>query len=186
MPDAIELSSDVGLVAVGLLTANILLGLLVSTGYNPVRRWPRRRIKLFKLHNWTGYTALAVAALHPVIVLFSKTAGFVLRDVAVPLWSPVQPLENSIGAAGLYLAAFAVLTSYLPPRVRISPLEAAALHHVRRGGDLLHPQSADGSGAEEPAGRLVRRGEGVRRGVHPARRVRDDLAHPPRAPAWQS
>ena len=112
MPDAIELSSDVGLVAVGLLTANILLGLLVSIGYNPVRRWPRRRIKLFKLHNWTGYTALAVTALHPIVILFSKTAGFRLLDVTVPIWSPSQPTENTIGAVGLYLVAFAVVTSY--------------------------------------------------------------------------
>jgi len=109
---AVELSSDVGLAAVGLLTANILLGLLLSTGYNPVRRWPRRRVKLFTFHNWTGYIALATAALHPIVVLFSPTAGFRPLDVAVPIWSPAQPIENSIGAVGLYLVAFAVLTSY--------------------------------------------------------------------------
>jgi len=112
VPDAIELSSDAGLVAVGLLTANILLGLLISTGYNPVRRWPRRRVKLFRFHNWTGYTALAVSALHPILVLVSKTAGFRVMDVAFPVRSPVQPLENSIGAIGFYCVAFAVLTSY--------------------------------------------------------------------------
>jgi predicted ferric reductase len=112
LPDAVELSSDVGLVAVGLLTANILLGLLVTTGYNPIRRWPRRRIKLFKFHNWTGYIALATAALHPVLILFSKTAHFRLLDITVPVWSPTQPFENTIGAVGLYLVAFAVVTSY--------------------------------------------------------------------------
>ena len=73
---AIDLSSVVGLVAVGLLTANILLGLLISSGYNPTRRWPRRRVKLFPFHKWTGYSALAVAFVHPVILLFSSTAGF--------------------------------------------------------------------------------------------------------------
>ena len=112
MISAVELSSDVGLVAVGLLTANVLLGLLVSTGYNPTRRWPRRRIKLFTFHNWTGYIALAVAALHPIIVLFSATAGFHLLDITVPIWSPTQPFENTLGAIGLYLVAFAVLTLY--------------------------------------------------------------------------
>jgi predicted ferric reductase len=109
---AIELSSDIGLVAVGLLTTNILLGLLMSVGYNPMRRWPRRRVKLFTLHNWTGYTALAAAALHPIVVLFSATAGFRLLDIAVPIWSPTQPVENTLGAIGLYFVAFAVLTSY--------------------------------------------------------------------------
>jgi predicted ferric reductase len=109
---AIELSSDIGLVAVGLLTTNILLGLLMSVGYNPMRRWPRRRVKLFTLHNWTGYTALAAAALHPIVVLFSATAGFRLLDIALPIWSPTQPVENTLGAIGLYFVAFAVLTSY--------------------------------------------------------------------------
>jgi sulfoxide reductase heme-binding subunit YedZ len=109
---AIELSSDIGLVAVGLLTTNILLGLLMSVGYNPIRRWPRRRVKLFTLHNWTGYTALAAAALHPIVVLFSSTAGFRPLDIAVPIWSPTQPVENTLGAIGLYFVAFAVLTSY--------------------------------------------------------------------------
>ena len=109
---AVELSGDIGLVAVGLLTTNILLGLLISVGYNPMRRWPRQRVKLFTLHNWTGYTALAAASLHPIVILFSATAGFGLRDVVWPIWSPSQPIVNTIGAAGLYLVAFAVLTSY--------------------------------------------------------------------------
>ena len=112
MPSAIDVSSVVGLIAVGILTANILLGLLVSTGYNPVRRWPRRRIKLFLFHKWTGYTALAVAALHPSIILLSSTAQFRLFDLLVPIWSPTQPFENTLGAVALYLVAFAVATSY--------------------------------------------------------------------------
>lgn len=112
MPTAIDVSSVIGLIAVGVLSANILLGLLISVGYNPLRRWPRRRIKLFKLHNWTGYTALAVVTLHPVTILFSSTAGFRLFDIAVPIWSPTQPLENTLGAIAFYLVAFAVVTSY--------------------------------------------------------------------------
>jgi predicted ferric reductase len=109
---AIELSADIGLIALGLLTTNILLGLLLSVGYNPMRRWPRQRIKLFKLHNWTGYIALAAVSLHPIVILFSSTAGFGVRDIVWPIWSPKQPVENTIGAVGLYLVAFAVLTSY--------------------------------------------------------------------------
>src|SRR5205823_10626648 len=112
LPSAVDVSSVVGLIAVGVLTANILLGLLVSTGYNPVRRWPRRRIKLFLIHKWTGYSALAIAALHPSIILLSPTAHFRLFDILVPIWSPTQPFENMLGAAALYLVAFAVVTSY--------------------------------------------------------------------------
>ncbi|HEX5475243.1 MAG TPA: ferric reductase-like transmembrane domain-containing protein [Vicinamibacterales bacterium] len=109
---AIDLSGDVALVAVALLTANLLLGLLLSVGYNPVRQWPRRRFKLFTFHNWTGYVALAACAIHAAILLFVASPRFTLYDVLVPLQSPVQPTSNTLGAIALYLVALVVLTSY--------------------------------------------------------------------------
>ena len=114
LPTAIDISSVAGLIAVGLLTAQILLGLLLSVGYNPVRHWPRiRGVKLFTFHNWLGYIGLAVALTHPLILLGSSTAGFTLFDVFVPIWSPTQPIPNTLGAIAFYLVAFVVLTSYL-------------------------------------------------------------------------
>jgi len=112
VPGPIDISSVVGLIAVGMLTANILLGLLISTGYNPTRRWPRQRIKLFTLHNWTGYAALAVVVIHAGLLLLSTTTVFRIRDVLLPFDSPVQPTVNTLGAVALYLVAFAVITSY--------------------------------------------------------------------------
>jgi sulfoxide reductase heme-binding subunit YedZ len=113
MPTAIDISSVAGLIAVGLFTAQILMGLLLSVGYNPIRRWPRQRwIKLFTFHNWLGYIGLATAFTHPMILLTSSTAGFRLFDIFVPIWSPVQPIPTTLGAIALYLIAFVVLTSY--------------------------------------------------------------------------
>ena len=113
MPAAIDASSVVGLIAVGIFTAQILMGLLLSVGYNPIRRWPRQRwIKLFTFHNWLGYIGLATAFIHPLILLLSTTAGFRLFDIVVPIWSPTQPIPNTLGAIGFYLIAFVVLTSF--------------------------------------------------------------------------
>jgi methionine sulfoxide reductase heme-binding subunit len=109
---AIDVSSVLGLMAIGIFSVQILLGLLLSTGYNPVRRWPRRRLKLFTFHNWLGYIGLAIACLHPLTLLASSTARFRLFDIVVPLWSPTQPVPNTLGAVALYLVAFVVLTSY--------------------------------------------------------------------------
>ena len=109
---AIDLSSYAGLTAISLLTANILIGLLLSTHYNPVRRWPHRRINTVKLHSWTGYTALGISLLHPVLILFSSTAHFALMDIAYPVHAPKQPLINVLGAVALYLLLFTVVTSY--------------------------------------------------------------------------
>src|SRR6185369_12049786 len=112
LPTAIDISSVVGLVAVGIFTAQILLGLLLSVGYNPTRQWPRQRVKLFTFHNWLGYIGLATALVHPLILLASSTAGFRLFDIVVPIWSPTQPFENTLGAIAFYLVAFVVLTSF--------------------------------------------------------------------------
>jgi predicted ferric reductase len=108
---AVELSGTIALGAVGLLTLNLLLGLLISVGYNPTREWPRRRIKLFTFHNWTGYLALAAVVLHAGALLFSSDPPFRLYDVLLPIESPVQPFSNNLGALGFYLVAIIVVTS---------------------------------------------------------------------------
>lgn len=112
MPSAIDLSSFAGLGAITLLTLNILIGLLLSTKYNPVRRWPHRRINTVLIHNWTGYAALLLALVHPIIILFSSTERFRVVDLFYPLNAPKQPGINTFGAAALYLLIFTVVTSY--------------------------------------------------------------------------
>jgi predicted ferric reductase len=110
---AIDLSNFAGLGAIGLLTLNILLGLLIATKYNPVRRWPHRRIDTVGLHNWTGYVALALALVHPVLILFSGSAMFGVADLLWPLGAPRQPVVNTFGAIALWLLLFVIVTSVL-------------------------------------------------------------------------
>lgn len=128
---AIDLSSYFGLAAMTLLTLNILLGLVMSMKYNPVRNWPHRRINTFKLHNWTAYIALTVASIHPVIILFSSTAKFTLLDILYPVHAPKQPLVNVLGALALYALSFVVLTSYF--RRELGRRTWKALHFTAYG-----------------------------------------------------
>jgi len=109
---ALELSSDLGIVAVCVLTFNILLGLLMGVKYNPWRSWPHRRINYFKIHNWTGYVALTLTLLHVVLLLASSEAKFRFVDVLYPLVGPKQPIINTLGAASLYVLIVVVATSY--------------------------------------------------------------------------
>jgi methionine sulfoxide reductase heme-binding subunit len=113
----LDLSAYVGLVAVGAVTLNMLLGLLMAFRYSPHRSWPHHRFNYFRIHNWTGYFALSVSILHPAILLFNKDPRFRILDLLYPVHSPAQPLDNSIGAIALYLLAFVVVTSYL--RIRL-------------------------------------------------------------------
>lgn len=123
---AIDLSADVGQVAITLLSLNILLGLLISTRYSPWRYWPHRRINIFWFHNQTGWAALWVSVLHPVVLLFSSTAGFRLPDIVFPLWAPKQPTINLIGAGALYTLAFVLVTSHY--RVQLGRKTWKTLH----------------------------------------------------------
>jgi len=110
--NAIELSADVGLVAVGLVTLNLGIGLLMALRYSPWKFWPHRRFDIFRIHRRTGYAVLATSILHPVVLLFSATARFRTVDIFYPVHSPSQPFENTIGAIGLYGIVIVVITSY--------------------------------------------------------------------------
>jgi predicted ferric reductase len=113
----LDLSAYVGLAAVGAITLNLFLGMLMAFRYSPLRSWPHHRFNYFRVHNWTGYIALAVSALHPVILLFNKDPRFRIVDILYPVHSPQQPLDNTIGAIALYLLAFVVVTSYMRLRL---------------------------------------------------------------------
>jgi len=109
--DPIELSADLGLVALCLVTLNICIGLLIAVRYSPLRSWPKRRLDVFRLHRWAAYLAIALILLHPIVLLFSRRIRFRLFDIVLPLWSPQQPLENTVGAFALYLLLAVLITS---------------------------------------------------------------------------
>jgi predicted ferric reductase len=113
----LDLSAYAGLTAVGAITLNMLLGTLMAFRYSPVRQWPHRHFNYFRLHNVSGYVALSLAILHPLILLLDKTNKFRVPDLLYPVHSPSQPLENTIGAIALYVVAIVVATSYL--RIRL-------------------------------------------------------------------
>ena len=113
----LDFSAYIGLTAVGAITVNMLLGTLMAFRYSPVRQWPHRRFNYFGLHNLSGYLALSLAVLHPVVLLLDKPARVRIIDLLYPVHSPSQPLENTIGAFALYIVAFVAVTSYV--RIRL-------------------------------------------------------------------
>ncbi len=125
---AIDLSSEIGLAALGLLTLNLLLGLLLSVNYDPLRSWPHRRINVLQLHNWTGYSAAAVALAHPLPLLAAARMRFAWTQLAWPIHAPSQPIENLLGAIALYLVVLVVVTSYY--RVEMGKRSWKAIHYL--------------------------------------------------------
>jgi predicted ferric reductase len=125
---AVDLSADFGLLAVFLATANICLGLLIAVRYSPWRLWPHRRINIFAVHNWTAYVLVASVLTHPVILLFSTRIHWRLLDLVLPVWSPVQPIENTFGAVSVYLIVVVILTSYF--RLRLGRRQWKLFHYL--------------------------------------------------------
>lgn len=123
----LELSSNVGLVAVWLLTLNLALGLLLGVRYNPWKHWPHRRFNYFKVHNWTGYVALALCVLHVLLLRASPEAKFSWANVLYPPGAPKQPTINTLGAVALYVLVLVLVTSYY--RVEIGRRRWKWLHY---------------------------------------------------------
>ncbi len=147
---AVDLSGTTGLIAMGLLTLNILLGLLLSTNYNPVRRWPHRKIEIFTLHNWTGYIAL-------------PSAG----PGAASLVSTAAQLQRA-GRSGVLPNRFRRRHQLLPSAPGQPHLEEVALHGLRGGRRIFYPRHFDRSEYEESTSRSAGRRKiisGRRRGA---------------------
>ncbi|MGB2673082.1 MAG: ferric reductase-like transmembrane domain-containing protein [Candidatus Acidiferrum sp.] len=122
----LDLSAYLGLIAVGAITINMLLGVMMAFRYSPVRNWPHHRFNYFRLHNWTGYIALFFVIVHPIVLLFNEKPKFRVIDLVYPVHSPQQPLENTIGAIALYIVAFMVITSYF--RIQLGRRTWKAFH----------------------------------------------------------
>jgi predicted ferric reductase len=113
----LDLCSYLGLGAVGAVVINLLIGMLLSMRYSPVRLWPHRHFNLFALHRWTAYLAMALVLAHPTVLLFLHAPRFRVVDLLWPVHSYLQPTLNTIGALALYLLALVLVTSLLRTRI---------------------------------------------------------------------
>ncbi|MDE2600445.1 MAG: iron-sulfur cluster-binding domain-containing protein [Rhodocyclaceae bacterium] len=123
-----DLVAYAGLTALGLLAANQCIGILISLRYDTANRFPKRRLPLIGIHEWTGYLCLLLILLHPALLLLSAKPLFVLSDLLLPFRQTVQPLENSLGALAAYLVLVVVVTSYF--RARFSFRAWKTIHYA--------------------------------------------------------
>lgn len=153
----LDLCSYLGLGAVGMVTTNLLLGMLLSLRYSPVRQWPHRHVNLFALHRWTAYVAIILTLSHPAVLLFLRVPRFRVIDVLWPVHSYLQPRLNLLGAIALYLLVIVLVSSLLRTRMArpvwrrlhylVFPAAALLLFHSLLTDPNLkdgHPDMLDG------------------------------------------
>ncbi|CAN5534980.1 hypothetical protein BH18ACI1_BH18ACI1_09380 [soil metagenome] len=140
--DFVNLSATFGLIATGFFTANLLLGILISTKYQRTLTWqkmPRfvRFISLYQVHNYTAYIALLTAFTHPVLLLFDRKAGFRLLNIVVPLTASHQNFIYTLGALAFYGLLTAVVTSTVFVRKLFTNRAWKLIHFVSYGAAML-------------------------------------------------
>ena len=108
------LTRATGIVALILLTATIVLGVL-GTGRVASRRWPR--IVTSGLHRNLALTSTALVAVHVITTVLDPYVPISLAAAFIPFASSYRPIWLSLGAIAFDLLLAVLLTSLLRDRL---------------------------------------------------------------------
>ena len=139
------LARATGAVALVLLTASVVLGILGSVRFSVAPRWPRFAIDT--LHRDTSLLVIAFVALHVITSVLDGFAPISLTDGLIPFRSPYRPLWLGLGAVSFDLLLALVVTSLLRRRLgyrswrtihwlAYASWPVAVLHTVGTGSDV--------------------------------------------------
>ena len=152
VPVAWLIARAAGLVAFGLLTLSVWLGLSISTRLLA----PRHMKSLVAWHQTLVWTAVGMFALHGLALLLDPTLHFGFLAVLVPGAAPWRPLAVSAGVVtGWLMLLLAVSFRY---RRRIGQKNWRRFHYAAFAAFSPRPRSRP-DGRQRPAGR-----NGPRRG----------------------
>jgi DMSO/TMAO reductase YedYZ heme-binding membrane subunit len=139
------LTRATGAVALVLLTASVVLGILGSVRFSLAPRWPRFAIDV--LHRDVSLLVLVFVALHVVTSVLDGFAPIALIDGLIPFRSPYRPLWLGLGAVSFDLLLALGATSLVRRRLGYRAWRAihwlayaswpvAVLHTVGTGTDV--------------------------------------------------
>lgn len=109
-----QASRAAGLTAYAALTAEVLLGLFLSTSL--ADRWIARA-RTLEIHRWLSVTALAFTAGHALALLGDRFIRFDALDVLVPFVAPHRTVAVGLGILAAYSAAAVHASFALRPRI---------------------------------------------------------------------
>jgi sulfoxide reductase heme-binding subunit YedZ len=103
-----------GMVAFGLLTTTVVLGLVMS-GRARLRRWPRFAVE--DVHRFASLLTWCFVGVHGLALLADSYLPFSLADLLVPGIAPYRPLATSLGIVAMDLLAALALANLLRTRI---------------------------------------------------------------------
>lgn len=114
--ETIELSGIIGMAAIGILTLNFIMGMMLSTAYKKSWYWTAlpekfKKVNMNELHNNTAYVALGLVLLHMLIIPLDPASGFKFIDLLLPINAPHQPNIVLIGSIAFIALLIAIITS---------------------------------------------------------------------------
>ncbi|MGO9754233.1 MAG: ferric reductase-like transmembrane domain-containing protein [Solirubrobacteraceae bacterium] len=137
-----------GVVALILLTAVVVLGVLGAVGVSGGTRWPRFAIG--SLHRDVSLLAVALLAIHIVTTVLDGFAPITLIDAVIPFIGAYRPIWLGLGALAFDLVLALVLTSLIRRRLgyhawrtvhwlAYASWPVAVLHGLGTGSDSNQP-----------------------------------------------
>jgi methionine sulfoxide reductase heme-binding subunit len=108
------LARSTGAVALVLLTASVLLGVLGSMRFAAGRKWPRFTIDA--LHRDVSLLVLVLLVVHIVTSVLDGFAPITLLDAVIPFGAAYRPLWLGLGAVAFDLLLAVLVTSVLRRR----------------------------------------------------------------------
>lgn len=142
VPVAWLIARAAGLVALGLLTLSMWLGLAMSTRL----LGPRRQKSLFGWHRTLVWTGLAMIGLHGLALLFDPTIHFGPAALLLPLAAPWHPAAVAAGVVATWLALMLAVSFRL--RRWIGQRGWRRLHYASFGAFVLSVGHALVSGTD--------------------------------------
>jgi methionine sulfoxide reductase heme-binding subunit len=138
------LTRSTGAVALVLLTASVVLGILGTLRFSVAPRWPRFAIDA--LHRDISLLVIVLVVLHVITTVLDAFAPVTLVDGLIPFISPYRPLWLGLGTLSFDLLIALVVTSLLRRRLGYSSWRAvhwlayaswpvAVLHGLGTGSD---------------------------------------------------
>jgi DMSO/TMAO reductase YedYZ heme-binding membrane subunit len=138
------LARSSGIVAMALLVATVVWGVLLATR---VLKPHDRPAWLLDVHRWLGGTALVMTGLHVLGLMLDGYIGFGFADILVPGASSYRTFAVAVGVLSMYVMLAVQVTSYMRRRLskrtwhRVHLLSyllvwSAALHAGLAGTDV--------------------------------------------------